>query len=77
MGTCAKPAHHPRVHQPLRAVELKERFATQEHFIDLDRMLDAPTNRSGPDRDCLCCERGAAEMAGVDDWSDIWKHGHI
>ena len=57
-----------------RASELKERAASQEHFIDLCRLLDEPTPaEADPTGDRYCFERGARKDTGGDGWADVWK----
>ena len=59
-----------------RASELKERSASQEHFIDLCRMLGEPTPaEADPAGDRYCFERGARKDSGGDGWADVWKRG--
>ncbi len=59
-----------------RASKLKERSASQEHFIDLCRMLDEPTPADAdPAGEWYCFERGARKDSGVDGWADVWKRG--
>ncbi len=57
-----------------RASELKERSASQEHFIDLCRLLGEPTPAEGdPIGERNCFERGARKDTGGDGWADVWK----
>ena len=57
-----------------RAVELKERSAAQEHFIDLCRLLGEPTPaEADPKGDHYCFERGASKDSGGVGWADVWK----
>ena len=57
-----------------RASELKESSASQEHFIDLCRLLDEPTPaEADPAGDHYCFERGARTDTGGDGWADVWK----
>ena len=57
-----------------RTSELKERSASQEHFIDLCRMLDEPTPADAdPTGERYCFERGARKDGGGDGWADVWK----
>ncbi len=57
-----------------RASELKERSASQEHFIDLCRLLDEPTPaEADPTGEHYCFERGARKDGGGDGWADVWK----
>lgn len=59
-----------------QAVELRERQASQEHFIDLCRLLDEPTPAEGdPTGDWYCFERGATKTSGANGWADVWKRG--
>ena len=61
-----------------RASELKERSASQEHFIDLCRMLDEPTPaEDDPAGERYCFERGARKDGGGDGWADVWKRHHF
>ena len=61
-----------------RASELKERSASQEHFIDLCRLLDEPTPaEADPTGDRYCFERGARKDSGGDGWADVWKRHHF
>ena len=61
-----------------RASELKERSASQEHFIDLCRLLDEPTPADAdPTGETYCFERGARRDAGGDGWADVWKRHHF
>ncbi|MCY4508703.1 MAG: hypothetical protein OXG35_17355 [Acidobacteria bacterium] len=61
-----------------RAAELKERSASQEHFIDLCRLLDEPTPaEADPAGDTYCFERGARRDTGRDGWADVWKRHHF
>ena len=57
-----------------RASELKESAASQEHFIDLCRLLGEPTPaEADPTGDRYCFERGARKDTGGDGWADVWK----
>ena len=59
-----------------RASELKERSASQEHFIDLCRLLGEPTPaEADPTGDWYCFERGVRKDTGGDGWADVWKRG--
>ena len=61
-----------------RASELKERSASQEHFIDLCRLLGEPTPADAdPTGDHYCFERGARKDTGGDGWADVWKRYHF
>ena len=57
-----------------RKVELKERSAAQEHFLDLCRMLGHPTPaESDPTGETFCFEKGAEKHGGGDGFADVWK----
>ena len=59
-----------------RSSELKERSASQEHFIDLCRLLGEPTPaEADPVGEWYCFERGARKDSGGDGWADVWKRG--
>ena len=58
--------------------QLKERSASQEHFIDLCRLLDEPTPADAdPTGDHYCFERGARKDTGGKGWADVWKRHHF
>ena len=60
------------------ASQLKERSASQEHFIDLCRMLGEPTPaEADPTGKTYCFERGARKDTGEDGWADVWKRHHF
>ncbi len=61
-----------------RSSVLKERSASQEHFLDLCRMLGEPTPaEADPSGDVYCFERGARKDSGGDGWADVWKRHHF
>ena len=61
-----------------RASTLKERSASQEHFLDLCRLLDEPTPaEADPNGDHYCFERGVRKDSGGDGWADVWKRHHF
>ena len=61
-----------------RDSELKERSGSQEHFIDLCRMLGEPTPADAdPVGDRYCFERGVRKDTGGDGWADVWKRHHF
>jgi type II restriction/modification system DNA methylase subunit YeeA len=61
-----------------KAVELKERSASQSHFIDLCAVLGEPAPTDvDPTGDWYCFERGATKTTGSDGWADVWKRGHF
>ena len=61
-----------------RKSELKERSASQEHFIDLCRLLGEPTPaEADPTGGHYCFERGARKDTGGKGWADVWKRHHF
>src|SRR5215208_5394012 len=64
------------------SVTLKERSASQSHFIDLCRLVGQPTpTEADPTGDSYTFERGAEKSAGPTGsghgWADVWKKGHF
>lgn len=59
-----------------RNVELKERSASQAHFIDLCRLLgvDDPI-AADPKGDWFTFEKGATKTSGGEGWADVWRKG--
>ena len=61
-----------------QASALKERSASQEHFIDLCHLLGEPTPaEEDPSGETYCFERGARKDTGDDGWADVWKRHHF
>ena len=61
-----------------RASALKERSASQEHFIELCRLLGEPTPaEADPAGETYCFERGARKDTGGEGWADVWKRHHF
>lgn len=61
-----------------RNAALKERSGSQEHFIDLCRLLGEPTPAEGdPTGESYCFERGARKDTGGAGWADVWKRHHF
>jgi hypothetical protein len=59
-----------------RKVDLKERSAAQEHFLDLCSVFDHPTPAAAdPTGETFCFEKGAAKHGGGDGFADVWKRG--
>ena len=57
----------------------RERASSQEHFIDLCRLLGVPTpNEADPTGDRYTFEAGAERTStGKQGWADVWKRGHF
>jgi len=56
--------------------KLKERSASQEHFIDLCRMLGHPTPaKADPEGTTFTFEKGVDKSSGGQGWADVWKKG--
>jgi type II restriction/modification system DNA methylase subunit YeeA len=59
-----------------RQSSLKEASASQEHFIDLCRLIGHPTPaEADPEGTWFCFERGARKISGGEGWADVWKKG--
>ncbi len=57
-----------------RDVELKERTASQSHFLDLCRLLDIPDPvTADPKGDWFTFERGVSKASGGEGWADVWR----
>ena len=53
-----------------------ERAASQEHFIDLCRLLGQPTpNEADPTGGFYAFEKGTAKTGGGDGFADVWRRG--
>jgi len=50
-----------------------ERAASQEHFIDLCRLLDEDTPNTDPSGANYAFEKGASKATGRDGWADVWR----
>jgi hypothetical protein len=54
--------------------ETKEKAASQEHFIDLCRMLSEPTpNEADPTGSIYAFEKAVSKSTGGDGFADVWK----
>lgn len=61
-----------------QASELKESSGSQEHFIDLCRLLSEKTPaEADPHGEFYCFERGARRDTGGEGWADVWKRNHF
>ncbi len=59
-----------------RESSLKESAGSQEHFIDLCRMLGEKTPaESDSSGNWYAFEKGATKTGGGDGWADVWKRG--
>jgi hypothetical protein len=59
-----------------KKVELSERSAAQQHFLDLCEVFEHPKPADvDPTGDWFTFERGAAKHGGGDGWADVWKRG--
>ena len=57
---------------------LKERSGSQEHFIDLCRLLGEKTPaEADPAGTFYTFEKGAQKYGAGDGWADVWKRGHF
>jgi type II restriction/modification system DNA methylase subunit YeeA len=55
-----------------------ERAASQEHFIDLCRMVGVPTpNEADPSGQDYAFEKGAEKTGGGDGYADVWRRGYF
>ncbi|WP_136686135.1 class I SAM-dependent DNA methyltransferase, partial [Falsirhodobacter xinxiangensis] len=59
-----------------RNVELKERSASQAHFLDLCRLLDIDDPvTADPKGEWFTFEKGATKTSGGEGWADVWRRG--
>lgn len=59
-----------------KAVDLRERQAAQEHFLDLCELVGHGKPAAlDPKGESFCFERGAEKRGGEDGWADVWKKG--
>jgi hypothetical protein len=57
-----------------RGARLKERSASQEHFIDLCHLFDVPTPaEADATGTTYAFEKGAAKLSGGKGWADVWR----
>lgn len=58
--------------------QLKERSASQEHFLDLCHLLGESTPaEADPDGKIYCFEKGTNKTDGGQGWADVWKRHHF
>lgn len=61
-----------------RDMALKERSASQSHFIDLCHMLGWPTpTDADKEGSFYAFERGAEKLGAGGGWADVWLRGHF
>jgi type II restriction/modification system DNA methylase subunit YeeA len=59
-------------------VELSERSACQQHFLDLCELLGQPKPAAAdPEGAWYCFERGVSKTEGGQGWADVWMRGHF
>lgn len=59
-------------------VELSERSACQQHFLNLCQLLGHPEPADAdPTGETFTFERGAGKSGGGDGWADVWKRGYF
>ncbi|MEX2430358.1 MAG: DNA methyltransferase, partial [Dehalococcoidia bacterium] len=59
-------------------VTLTERSASQQHFVDLCRLVEHPTPaEADADGSSFTFEKGAKKTAGGNGFADVWKHRHF
>lgn len=57
-----------------KQVELTERSAAQQHFLDLCEVFEHPKPADAdPTGEWFTFEKGAAKHGGGDGWADVWK----
>ena len=57
-----------------RSIELKERTASQSHFLDLCRLLEIPDpTTADPKGEWFTFEKGASKTTGGEGWADVWR----
>jgi hypothetical protein len=59
-------------------VNLTERSASQQHFLDLCDLLSQPKPaEADPDGAWYTFERGVSKTDGGNRWADVWMRGHF
>ena len=59
-----------------RAVDLKERSASQSHFNDLCRLLEIPDPITADSKgEWFTFEKGVSKTSGGEGWADVWRKG--
>ena len=61
-----------------RRYQGKESAGSQEHFVDLCRLLEMPTpNEADPAGEWFCFERAVTKQGGGSGFADVWKQFHF
>src|SRR5205814_4371126 len=61
-----------------KPVNLSERSAAQQHFLDLCELLGQPKpTAADPDGAWYTFERGVKKMGGGEGWADVWYKDHF
>jgi hypothetical protein len=64
--------------QKWQAVQLTERAACQQHFLDLCDLLGQPKPaEADPEGAWYTFERGVRKTEGGSGWADVWMRGHF
>ncbi|CAN5162616.1 hypothetical protein BH24GEM2_BH24GEM2_14060 [soil metagenome] len=72
------PMHALEFQRKWRDASVKERSGAQEHFIDICRLVGAPTPvEADPAGDFYAFEKGAEKLAGGGGWADVWYRDHF
>jgi len=59
-------------------VTLKEKSASQQHFLDLCHLVGHPTPaEADPTGQTFTFEAGASKQSGGEGWADVWKKGYF
>ena len=59
-------------------VNLSERSACQQHFLDLCDLLDQPKPaEADPEGEWYTFEKGVKKVEGGDGWADVWMRNHF
>ena len=59
-------------------VKLREKQASQEHFLDLCALVGVPSPaKDDPEGKWFCFEKGASKAGGGEGWADVWRKGHF
>ncbi len=68
----------PEFQAKWQGATLKERSASQEHFLDLCHALDVPTPaQADPNGTFYTFEKGAEKTGGGKGFADVWFRGHF